>query len=335
VDIETRVEHWPFKQSFTIAGHTFTASDVLVVEVWCEGLTGWAEAVGAYYKDETPGSMAEQISQAAAELRDVKRSDLSSVLPAGGARNALDCALWDLEAKRTGRPVWDLVGLNPPQPLRSTYTLGGDEPARMAAAAVQFGDATHLKLKLLGDGSDAERVRAVRAARPDVWLMIDANQAFTRNSLEALLPHLVRARVALIEQPLLVGHEADLKGLQRPIPIAADESVQGPRDLPALIEYFDIINIKLDKCGGLTHALAMTKECRRLGFRVMVGNTMGTSLSLAPAYLLGQLCDFVDLDGALFLAADREPGVTYSAGMVTCPKQLWGYPDSHAPRASR
>jgi L-alanine-DL-glutamate epimerase-like enolase superfamily enzyme len=331
VDIETCVEHWPFKQPFSIAGHTFTGSDVLLVKVRCEGLTGWAEAVGTYYKSETPTDMAAQISHVTAELRAVKRSELPSLLPAGGARNALDCALWDLEAKQAGSPVWELAGLSPPQPLRSTYTVSGEAPARMAAAAAQLRDATHIKLKLLGDGSDAQRVWAVRTVRPDVWLMIDANQAFTRDSLQALLPELVKARVALIEQPLPVGREADLKGLQCPIPIAADESVQELDDIAPVVGYFDVINIKLDKCGGLTSALAMVRECRKLGFRVMVGNTMGTSLSLAPAYLIGQLCDFADLDGGLFLALDRAPRAMYSAGTVTCPPDLWGYP---APRVA-
>jgi L-alanine-DL-glutamate epimerase-like enolase superfamily enzyme len=166
----------------------------------------------------------------------------------------------------------------------------------------------------------------VRAARPDAWLMVDANQGFTPAGLQALLPSLIEARVALIEQPFPVGLESDLQGLECPIPIAADESVQGFDDLAALVGRFDVINIKLDKCGGLTQALAMVKKSRALGFKVMVGNMMGTSLSLAPAYLVGQLCDVVDLDGALFLTADREPPMTYFGGVATCPPGLWGHP---------
>jgi L-Ala-D/L-Glu epimerase len=326
VDIQTSLERWPFKEPFSITGHTFSASDVLVVRVCQDGLTGWGETSGAYYKNETPAQMAAQISRATAGCRALDRRDLPFLLRERGARNALDCALWDLEAKRAGRPAWSLAGLDPPRPLPTTYTLGANSPARMAVAALGFADATHVKLKLTGDGSDAERVRAVRKARPDVWLMVDANQGFTRDGFRALLPTLVEERVSLIEQPFRIGREVDLDGLRSPIPIAADESVQGVDDIASLAGYFDVINIKLDKCGGLTEALLMVEECRRLGLEVMVGNMMGTSLSLAPAYLVGQLCDFVDLDGALFLAADRTPCMSYSAGVVTCPTGLWGYP---------
>lgn len=326
VDIKTSVERWPFKKPFSITGHTFSASDVLVVTAQADGLTGWGETSGAYYKSERPTDMAAQIIEATASRDALERRDLASLLPGSGARNALDCALWDLEAKRTGKPVWELAGLGRPQPLRTTYTLGAEAPAQMAAAAREFADATHIKLKLTGDGADAARVLAVRVARPDAWLMVDANQGFTPDGFRGLLPSLVDARVSLIEQPFPVGSEAALDDLRCPIPIAADESVQGVRDIAPLIGRFQVINIKLDKCGGLTDALAMAEESRRLGFKVMVGNMMGTSLSLAPAYLVGQLCDFVDLDGPLFLASDRPAHATYSNGLVTCPTDSWGYP---------
>ena len=181
-----------------------------------------------------------------------------------------------------------------------------------------------LKLKLLGDGADGERVRAVRAERPDVWMGVDANQGFTPDTYHALLPALLEARVELVEQPFRVERDCDLDHLGSPIPIAADESVQDRADLEQLIGRVDVINIKLDKCGGLTEALALAFAARRAGMKVMVGNMVGTSLSVAPSFVLGQLCDFVDLDGPIFLARDRSPAVTYTDGFVDCPDELWG-----------
>src|SRR5579872_999559 len=326
MDIESSIERWPLKTPFRISGHTLTESEVLLVTVRQGRFIGRGEATAPYYKRGTLADMQEEIARATAGRADLRREDLPFLLPEGGARNALDCALWDLEAQRTGHPVRKLAGLDPPQPLPTTYTIGAGDPMAMAATARQFRDATHIKLKLLGDEDDTARVRAVRLARPDVWLMVDANQGFTLSTLRVLLPRLVEAGVSLIEQPLPVGRESELDGLRSPIPIVADESVQGLDDLAPLAGRFDVINIKLDKCGGLTDALAMVEESRALGFKLMVGNMMGTSLSLAPAYLVGQLCDFVDLDGALFVLADREPPVTYSGGLVTCPEGLWGHP---------
>lgn len=208
--------------------------------------------------------------------------------------------------------------------MLTTYTLGAASPEKMAAGAIAYADARALKLKLTGDAIDADRVRAVRAVRPDVWIGVDANQGFTRASLEAIMPTFLETGVSLIEQPFAIGRESELDGLNAPIPIAADESVQGLADVAALAGRFDVINIKLDKCGGLTEGLAMAEEVRRLGMKVMVGNMGGSSLAMAPACILGQYCEIVDVDGPLFLAEDRKPSVIYRDGHVSCPPGLWG-----------
>jgi L-alanine-DL-glutamate epimerase-like enolase superfamily enzyme len=213
--------------------------------------------------------------------------------------------------------------MTPPRPLTTTFTIGADTPAAMARAALDYESASAIKLKLTGD-DPIGCVRAVRAARPDVWLGVDANQGLTRASLERMLPALAEAGVELIEQPLPVGEDAALAGLGSPIAIAADESVQGLASLPALVTRYDVVNIKLDKCGGLTEGLAMAREARRLGLRVMVGCMSGTSLAMAPAFVLGQVCDLVDLDGPTFLSADRARPATYADGQIWCPEGLWG-----------
>ena len=253
------------------------------------------------------------------------REEIRRIMPPGGARNAIDCALWELEAAQAGQPVWRLAGIDPPHPLVTSFTLSADDPAVMAEAALGHAAASAIKVKLTGDlDLDLERVRAVRSARPDAWLGVDANQGFERPELERLAVALAELRVSLLEQPLARGREADLEGYRSPLPIAADESALSLADLPGLVGRFDVVNIKLDKCGGLTEGLAMAAEARRLGLAVMVGNMIGTSLAMAPAFILGQLCDFVDLDGPSFLAEDREPGVTYRNGRIDCGGDVWG-----------
>jgi L-alanine-DL-glutamate epimerase-like enolase superfamily enzyme len=220
-----------------------------------------------------------------------------------------------------------LAGVGEPDSLLTTFTLSADAPERMALGARGYGQARALKLKLTGEepSLDAERVRAVRRARPDVWMGVDGNQGFTPDRLGALIPALVEARVQLVEQPFPRGCEAWMAGLDCPIATAADESVQGMKELEALTD-FDVINIKLDKCGGLTEGLAMARQARRMGLGVMVGNMVGTSWAMAPAFVLGQLCDIVDLDGPVVLESDRKPHISYRAGRVTCPDAVWGAP---------
>ena len=284
------------------------------------------EGDGVYYRGETPDSMVRDIEAVRDAIEaGASRQDLQSLLPPGGARNALDCAMWELDAKRAGKPVWQLAGLPSLKPLLTTFTVGAGTPEEMAATAKSYVGARAVKVKLTPE-STADCIRAVRAARPDVWLGVDANRGFTRPSLEALMPVLKECDVSLIEQPFALGQDGDLDGFQRSIPIAADESVQSAADLKALVGLYDTINIKLDKCGGLTEGLLMAHQARQLGLKVMVGCMAGTSLAMAPAFVLGQLCDIVDLDAPTFLSRDREHAARYVHGEVFCPEALWGSP---------
>jgi L-Ala-D/L-Glu epimerase len=325
--IETRIERWPLAIPFRITGRTFEHVDVLVALLRDGDLLGRGEAAGVYYRDESPATMQAQIESARTRIEGLEDArDLLAVLPPGGARNAVDCAFWELEALRSGQTVWARAAIASPRPLLTTWTIGADEPDAMARRAKQCADARALKLKLTGDASDAGRVTAVRDARPDVWLAVDANQGFTRASLDLLLPVLVEARVELLEQPFAVGEESALDRLDCPIPIAADESAQVAADVAALAGRFQVVNVKLDKSGGLTGALDMAREARRLGLSPMVGNMVGTSLAMAPAFVVGQLCDIVDLDGPLLLARDRAPGARYENGQIWCGPEVWGAP---------
>jgi L-alanine-DL-glutamate epimerase-like enolase superfamily enzyme len=325
MNVYLAIEQWPLVKPLRITGFKWDCVEVLVVSVEKDGQTGRGEAAGVYYRGETPASMMEQIhSIRGAIAAGIDRDSLREIMPRGGARNALDCAMWDLEAKLEGRPAWQIAALEEPSPLLTTFTCGADEPEKMAAAALAYRGARAIKLKLTGEQIDAERVRAVRDARKDVWLSIDANQGFTRPVLEALMPVLVDMRVALIEQPFPIGQEALLDGLRSSIPIAADESAQGIEDIPAIASRFNVVNIKLDKCGGLTEGIAMARAAVAVGLDVMVGNMPGTSLSMAPAFLLGQLCSVVDLDGPVFLTEDRADAAEYTDGFIRCPVALWG-----------
>jgi L-alanine-DL-glutamate epimerase-like enolase superfamily enzyme len=326
--LHTRIVQWQTKAPFHITGYTFSAFDALVVSLTDEdGLRGRGEGLGVYYFADTPATMLVQVESLRERIEaGITRAQLQSLLPAGGARNALDCALWDLEAKRAGKPVWELAGQGAPRPLLTTFTVGADDPAVMAGRARDYAGAAAIKIKLTEDDLNAQRVLAVRAVRPDVWLMVDANQGFTRESFARLLPTLVQAEVAVVEQPFPRGREAWFDGLARPIRVAADESVQDRSDLHKLVGRVDIINIKLDKCGGLTEGLALADEARNLGFELMVGNMSGSSLAMGPAFVLGQRCDVVDLDGPVFLTADCTPSASYADGQVWCADEVWGGP---------
>ncbi len=327
--LDLRVERFPYHQPFRISGHVFTETALLVAELSDGTHSGRGEGAGVYYLgDDIDHMVAEATRVREAIERGATREDLQTLLPPGGARNALDCAFWDLEAKQAGRPVWELAGLDRPVALRSTLTLGADSAERMAKASLAIDPEAPVKVKLTGDlADDIARVVAIRAARPDAWIGVDANQGYDRATLEGLLPVLLDTRVAQLEQPLRRGAEADLDGLKRPLPFVADESALSLADTASLVGRFDVVNIKLDKCGGLTEALAIAREAKKLGLDVMVGNMMGTSLSMAPSYLVGQLCDIVDLDGPTFLARDRVPGVEYRSGMIHCPETIWGHKD--------
>lgn len=330
LNLRVDAENWPLKAPFRIAGHTWVDLNVVVVTLEHRTCVGRGEAAGVFYLDDNVPAMVRRIEGVREAIEaGIDRMSLQRLLPAGGARNAVDCAFWDLEAKLSGRSAWETAGLGRPRPLLTTFTCGAAEPEQMAATARTYTNARAIKLKLTGEPVDGERVRAVREARDDVWLGVDGNQSLTRASLERLIPVLTEMRVALIEQPFLVAEDALLDNLRSPIPIAADESVQGLADISRLAGRFNIVNIKLDKCGGLTEGLAMARVARDLGLDSMVGNTLGTSLAMAPAFLLGQLCSVVDLDGPVFLKTDRVTAVRYTEGFIECPESIWGDAGEH------
>lgn len=324
--LEVNVEHWPLLRPFVIANYVATEASVVVVRI-SDGIhCGRGEAAGVFYRGESTATLVAQIEAVRATIEaSVTQDALRMLLPPGGARNAIDCALWDLRASRARQPVWEIAGLSaPPHPLLTTFTLGADTPERIAQAAIGYTGAKALKLKLLGDGRDSDRVSRVRAARPDAWLSVDANQSLRPDTLATLLPTLVESHVELIEQPFPVGQDSQLDAVRSPIALAADESAQSLADLDSLVGRYQTVNIKLDKCGGLSEALLMARRARQLGLAVMVGNMGGTSLAMLPAILVGQFCDVVDLDGPLFLQRDREPSVVYEDGQITAPVGLWG-----------
>lgn len=313
-------------QPFRIAGHVFDMSPIVTVTLTDGTHRGRGEASGVFYLDDDADHMIAVLTAAQAAIEAVgSRAALRSILPPGGARNAVDCALWELEAARAGKPVWELAGLAPPRPLRTTFTIGADTPETMAATAAGYTQAKSIKIKLTGDVDlDIARVAAIRAARPDVWLGVDGNQGFVRAQLDDLLPALAALDVSLVEQPLARGHDADLEGLNSPILLAGDESLCTLADVAGAVGRFDVVNIKLDKCGGLTEGLLMAAEARRLGLGVMVGTMVGSSLATAPGFVLGQICDLVDLDGPTFLSHDVVPGVVYRDGEIWCGPEVWG-----------
>jgi len=326
LELGVAVEKLRLSAPFRISGFVFEEQEVVVVTLDDGVHRGRGEASGVYYLGDTSQGMVAAI-EAIREVIEagIDRATLQGLLPPGGARNAVDCALWELDAQRRRMPVWKVADLPAVKPLVTTFTLGADDPDVMAAGARKYAQARCLKLKLTGDMDlDTARVRAVRAARPGVWMGVDANQGYGIDALDSLVSALIPSDVSLLEQPLKRGREADLDGFKSRIPIAADESALSFTDLPGLVGRFNVVNIKLDKCGGLTEGLAMAYEARRLGLKVMVGNMVGTSLAMAPAFVVGQLCDVVDLDGPIFLAKDRIPGMTYTDGAAWSGDDVWG-----------
>ncbi len=317
------LENWPLKSPFTITGHTVRSMDLLYVTIEQDGCLGRGEGAGVYYLGETGESMLDQARSVTKAVESgIDRLGLRSLLPAGGARNAIDCALWDLEAKCGYTSVWSLLG-QAPRPLKTVNTVGIDTPERMAEQARAFGN-PNLKVKL--DGVDVlARIRAVRAARPEANLMVDVNQGWNFEQLHELAPSFADLGVQMIEQPLPRGEDAELENYDSPLPLCADESCLDTSELAEAARRYQMINIKLDKTGGLTEALELAQGARDQGLELMVGNMIGSSLSMAPAFLIGQYCSYVDLDGPTFLTADRPPGLVYSDGNVLPPSAgLWG-----------
>ncbi|MDR7193954.1 dipeptide epimerase [Luteimonas terrae] len=326
VELELHNEPLPLSAPFRIAGHVFSAMPATVVTLRVGAHVGRGEAAGVYYTHDHPDTMLATLEAMRPRIEaGLDRETLRTLLPAGGARNALDAALWELESQQAGTPVWRLAGLDGVRPLLTTFTVGADDPAVMADHAAAYTQARALKLKLTGDADlDAARVCAVRARCPAAWIGVDANQGYDGASLPALMPALLEAGVALLEQPCVRGREHELDGITRALPFAADESILDLAELEARHHHFDVINIKLDKCGGLTEGLLMARRARELGKQVMVGNMCGTSLAAAPAFVLGQFCDVVDLDGPIFLRQDRAPSVRYTDGHIWCGDEVWG-----------
>jgi L-alanine-DL-glutamate epimerase-like enolase superfamily enzyme len=314
------------REPFRISGYLFEAMPAILATVSDGESTGRGEAAGVYYLNDDPDHMEREIERHRGVLEaGIDREALRALMPAGGARNAIDCALWELESLRTGTPVWRLAGVPQPRQLVTTFTLPADDPAVLLHKIEAFASAKAIKLKLDGDlAADTARVQAVRGARPDVWLMVDANQGYGAGDLDALAAMLVDARVSLLEQPVKRGGEAVLDGWKAPLPVAGDESILNLEELAEQHSRFDVVNIKLDKCGGLTEALLIAAEARRLGKKVMVGNMAGSVMAAAPGFVLGQLCDVVDLDGPYFLADDSAGAEIYSEGMITVSSGLWG-----------
>ncbi|WP_035601071.1 dipeptide epimerase [Hyphomonas polymorpha] len=325
LDIEVQHDTLQLISPIRIAGYVFETWDRVHVTLRDGAHAGEGEGAGVYFLGETGEQMHAAIERVKSQIRAAPdRETLRSILPPGGARNAVDCAMWALEAARSGREVWQLAGQGTPRPLMTTFTLSAGDPDDMAMAAAGLADARAIKVKLTGDlDLDIQRVKAIRAVRPDVWLGVDGNQGFVRSQLDALIPALVDQEVALLEQPLARGHDPELEDLASPIPLAGDESILSLEDVRSAQGRFHIINIKLDKCGGLTEGLMMAAEARRLGLGVMVGTMICTSLGTAPGFVLGQSCDIVDLDGSTFLARDRSPSVTYRDGTVFADRSVW------------
>src|SRR4051812_41072151 len=323
--LTVRTERWPIAGAFTIARGAKTQAEVVVAEVSDGTHVGRGECVPYARYGETVARVTTAIEAMRAALADgLTREALQAALPAGAARNALDCALWDLEAKASGKPVHALAGLAPPRRLVTAYTISLGTPQAMAEAAAQAAARKLLKVKLGGDG-DAARIAAVRAAAPNAELIVDANEAWRADDLADNLAACAASGVRLLEQPLPAGGDAALAQIARPIPVCADESVYDRASLGSLIGKYDAVNIKLDKTGGLTEALAMAAEAERLGFSLMVGCMVATSLSMAPAMLVAQRARIVDLDGPLLLARDRENGLRYEGSLVYPPTSaLWG-----------
>ena len=310
------VERWPIAGGFTIARGTKTEAVVVVASVTRGGVSGRGECVPyARYGESVEGVVQALQDQAGAVARGADRADLLAAMPAGAARNALDCALWSLAARASGQPVWALAGLPQPRPVVTAFTLSLGEPAAMAAAAQRAANRPLLKVKLGGVGDD-ERIRAVRRAAPAAMLIVDANESWTEATLERNLAACAEVGVALIEQPLPAGADDLLEGLATPVPLCADESFHGREGLDAVARRYRFVNLKLDKTGGLTEAIAVAQAARASGLGLMVGCMLGTSLGMAPAFLLTPWAQFVDLDGPLLLAKDREPGFTFEGSTM-------------------
>ncbi|MDE0696490.1 MAG: dipeptide epimerase [Boseongicola sp.] len=321
MEIRANPETFRLAETFAISRGSRDAAEVLTVCVEEDGRIGWGECVPYARYGESMESVADQVMGLPSELT---REGLQETLPAGAARNAVDCALWDLAAKQAGERAWRLAGIERPGPVVTAFTLSLDTPERMEASARRHAGRPLLKVKLGGE-EDMSRLEAVRRGAPETRLIVDANEGWNAELYSEIAWHLVRLGVQLVEQPLPAGNDGMLAEIERPLPVCADESVHDRATLPALMGKYDAVNIKLDKTGGLTEALALRDAAREQGHDIMAGCMVGTSLAMAPAILLAQGATVVDLDGPLLLAEDRDHALEYEGGRVHPPRpELWG-----------
>ena len=323
--VSNHTESWASLIPFRIANHQWNEYPSVVCEIEQDGLVGWGEALGVYYRDETEQSMLRQLESISAELAaGANRSELLELLPAGGARNAADAALWDLEAQIKDTSVWELAGVATNH-VETVFTIGlEDEPDDMAAGAAAASGLSLLKIKLNND-RPVERIAAIRAARPDARLVVDVNQGWTFGELQHYAPAMQALGVQMIEQPLPRGADAELQNYRSPVPLCADESCLHLGELDQAAGRYQLINIKLDKTGGLTQALELATAVKAKGLGIMVGSMCGSSLAMAPHHVVAQLADLADIDGPLLMKSDRPGGLIYKHGMVSLPaRRFWG-----------
>ena len=322
--IEAREEVWPLNQPFRISRGSRTEAQVVVVTVTDGQRSGRGEAVPIKRYNQSVASVLAQVESITGDTN-LDRHRIQGLLAAGAARNALDCSLWDLEAKKSGKRVWELANVPMVPEVETSFTISLDTPAAMAAVAKSSAAAPILKLKLGGDDVDLARVEAVREAAPATRLLIDANESWSPARYQKIAPALRGLRVELIEQPFPADADEVLETLDHPIPVCADESCHTSADLPRLTNRYEMVNVKLDKTGGLTEALLLCARARESGFKILTGCMVGTSLGMAPARVLASAADYVDLDGPLLLARDRDHALTYENNRIGLPsRQLWG-----------
>jgi len=322
--LDAQEQSWPLDKPFRIARGTRTEARVVVVTVTNGHCTGWGEATPIARYGQSAASVLTQIESIKSK-KSLDRQQIQELLPAGAARNALDCALWDLEAKISGKRAWELANMPIVPEVETSFTISLDAPAAMAEAARANANAPILKLKLSGDNLDLSRVEAVREAAPVARLLIDANESWSPSHYREIVPALKGLGVELIEQPFPSEADEVLETLDHPVPVCADESCHTSADLPRLTNRYEALNVKLDKTGGLTEALRLSERAREDGFKLLIGCMVCTSLGIAPARLLASTADYVDLDGPLLLAGDRHHGLSYQNGKIEIPsRELWG-----------
>ncbi|MFT5140240.1 MAG: L-alanine-DL-glutamate epimerase-like enolase superfamily enzyme [Lysobacterales bacterium] len=317
-------DQWEMNSPFVTSKESISHIETITVCLGSGGVCGRGEALGVDYLGETPATIMAQLENVRSEVEaGIGLEEINQLLPPGGARNALDCAAWDLNAKLSGKRAWEMLEA-PSEPVTTVYTLSLDTPQHMAEEALRHAQFPVLKLKL-NQHAVIESLKAIREARPDAKLIIDANGSWSRHTLESISDELVACGVEMVEQPLAIGKDAQLDGLDYPVTLCADESCQSTRDLQSLKPYYQMVNIKLDKCGGLSEAMKMVQWCRENDMKMMVGNMLGSSLAMAPAFIVAQYCRYVDLDGPLWQKSDRSSPLEFDGALITRPNSsLWG-----------